>query len=432
VTHISRGFDAIREQFRPWYLRNIYFRAFPSRKPPWFEDCWRFTHVPVERCTDLLDPARPGAPDFLIYPMTDWHARIQRSQFFAKTLAALGHRCFLLNPHLGREFPAMGRETPRLARLAQNIYELHVRLPDEPVYHHRRLRESESKALAEAVSQLIVAGRLSNVVQLVAFPVWFGLARHIKARFLTPLIYDCHDQLGGFAGVAPEIVAQEPALVAASDVVICSADRLREHCLLLGASASRCHVIRNAASPSRVSALPRIVPAPGTSPVIGYLGALEDWFDCDAIRAAALARPDWRFVLAGRSESRNLRVLAQLPNVSFIGEVSRDQVPGVLAGFDVATIPFTLNPLTLGADPIKLYEYLAAGLPVVSARLPETERFRHYVHYYDGPAGFIEAIATALNGRDESKRLQRQGAVKEETWESRCRQILSLLPLPVV
>ena len=429
---ISRGFDDIRERLRPWYLRNIYFRAFPSRKPRCFEDSWRFTHVPVDRCSQILDPSLPGSIDFLIYPMSDWHVRIQRPQFLAKSLAALGHRCFLLNPHLGREFPGTGEDSPQLARLEPGIYELHVRLPDEPVYHHRRLRASESDMLARAVSQLIDAGHLSNAVQVAGFPVWHGLAQRIRERFGAPLIYDCHDQLDGFAGVAQEIVAEEEALIAESDLVICSADRLRVHCVALGAAIGRCHVVRNAVSGAAVAASTVGRRETEASPVIGYLGALEDWFDCDAIRTAALARPDWRFVLAGRRESRNLRPLLQLANVAFIGEVSRDRVPEILAGFDVATIPFALNPLTLGADPIKLYEYLAAGLPVVSSRLPETERFSNYIHYYDGSRSFVDAVEAALDDRGEPRRVERQSAMKDETWESRCQQILGLLKLRAV
>ena len=166
--------------------------------------------------------------------------------------------------------------------------------------------------------------------------------------------------------------------------------------------------------------------------MIGYLGALEDWFDCDTIRSAAAARPEWRFVLAGRNESRNLQSLLNIPNVEFSGEISRDRVPYALAEFDVATIPFVLNSLTIGTDPIKLYEYLAAGLPVVSARLPETQRFGNYVHYYDGAGdtrvqNFVDAVEAALNERDESKRRQRQEAVRNETWEVRCRQLLQLI-----
>ena len=100
-----------------------------------------------------------GFPEFI--SAQDWHARIQRTQFFAKALASLGHRCFLLNPHLGREFPGMDPECTRLARLSENIYELHIRLPDEPVYHHSNLNENEWVMLA-------AAGRLLQMSQKMA------------------------------------------------------------------------------------------------------------------------------------------------------------------------------------------------------------------------------------------------------------------------
>ena len=63
---------------------------------------------------------------------------------------------------------------------------------------------------------------------------------------------------------------------------------------------------------------------------MGYLGAIENWFDGEAIRTAAVARPGWRFVLGGRIESGNLRALQGLPNVEFAGEISRDRVRGFL------------------------------------------------------------------------------------------------------
>ena len=246
VPSIRTGFAAIKEHLRPWYLRNIYFRAFPARKPSWFEDCWRFPHAPLDGCAHLLDTPlldRPGlsSRDFLILPMTDWHARMQRSQFLAQALAADGHRCFLLNPHLGREFGgAAGETNAQLARLAPNIYELHIRLPREPVYHHRNLTEDESEILAGAVGSLARSARISNLTQIVSLPVWFRLAQLVKQRLQAPIVYDCHDLLGGFEGIAPEIVALEQSVVTASDLTICSADSLRNHCLELGAATDRC------------------------------------------------------------------------------------------------------------------------------------------------------------------------------------------------
>ncbi len=414
--------DGVREYLRPWYLRHVYFRAFPRRKPSYFEDCWRFPHAPLDHCQSLIDPAAPSSRDFLFLPMTDWHTRIQRSQFLAQALAALGHRCFLLNPHLGREFQTSRQVSPQLARLKSNIYEMHVRLPREPVYHHRNLRDRESDLLAGAIGELTGIAGLSNLTQIVSFPLWYRVAITIRDRSGAPVVYDCHDRMSGFSNVASEIAALEPALVAASDLVICSAESLRAHCLASGAFADRCHVVRNAVEkmPSPDLSLPR------AQPVIGYLGAIEDWFDAEAIRSAALARPAWRFVLAGRIETGAIEALQGLPNIEFAGEISRDRVPDLLAGFDVGMIPFRLNPLTIAADPIKLYEYLGAGLPVVSARLPETQRFAGYIRYYESLGDFVEAIESALVERDETTRKRRQLAVAEETWDSRARLILRL------
>lgn len=413
----------MKEYLRPWYLRNIYFRAWPARKPSCFEDCWRFPHAPIGDCAHLLDPRGPSSRDFLILPMTDWHARMQRSQFLAQALAADGHRCFLLNPHLGREFRHASQAAPQLARLAANVYELHIRLPREPVYHHRSLTEAESGMLARAVEELVRFADISHLIQIVSFPVWLRAALMVRERFQAPIVYDCHDLLRGFEGIAAEIVALERSAVPASDRVICSADSLYRHCVGLGAAADRCCVVRNAVDEVQSACDDR---TPHAVPMVGYLGAIENWFDAETIRMAALARPGWRFVLGGRIESRHVQPLQDLANVEFAGEIRRDRVREFLAGLDVATIPFALNPLTMAADPIKLYEYLSAGLPVVSARLPETLRFADYVHYYDSAKDFIGAVEKALADRGESARARRRRAVAEETWISRSRQILTL------
>ena len=419
----GRGsFGAIKERLRPWYLRNIYFRLFPARKPAWFEECWGFPHAPVDACGHLFEAQR-SSRDFLILPMTDWHARMQRSQFLAQALAAQGHRCFLLNPHLGREFRGTGEARAQLARLAPNIYELHVRLPREPVYHHRKLTPEEAEILAASMSDLIRSAGMANLTQIVSFPVWREVALLVRQHHGAPIVYDCHDLLAGFAGIAPEIVAVEPRLIAESDLVICSADSLHEHCLGSGIPADRCLVVRNGVSETP-DAQKHVVEHAGV--VVGYLGAIENWFDAEAIRTAAMARPDWRFLLGGRIEAASAQGLRDLPNVAFAGEIARAQVADFLGGFDVALIPFALNPLTLAADPIKLYEYLAAGLPVVSTRLPETQRFADYIQYYDSPGNLVDAIEKALVDRSETARAHRRLAVAEETWESRGRQIVGL------
>ena len=116
--------------------------------------------------------------------------------------------------------------------------------------------------------------------------------------------------------------------------------------------------------------------------------------------AAARAFPDWRFRLAGKVEDPEVAALAGLPNLETVGEIPFADVAGFLAGLDVALVPFRDLPLTRAVDPVKLYEALAMGLPVVARRLPETERWAEpLVYLYDGPDDFVRQVRRAIAER---------------------------------
>ena len=92
----------LKEAVRPYYLRWLYFPLRPRQRPQWFLDCWRYPYRSISAAR--LSPAPSELPDLLFYPMTDWHARIQRTQHLVRAFAALGFRCIYVSPHLGREF----------------------------------------------------------------------------------------------------------------------------------------------------------------------------------------------------------------------------------------------------------------------------------------------------------------------------------------
>src|SRR5262249_26470069 len=134
---------SLKESLRPYYLRWLYFPLRPHQRPQAFTNCWQHPFEKVVETTRLTPPAS-GQPDLLFYPMTDWHTRIQRTQHLVRVLAGLGFRCIFINPHLGREFettPLMDK-AHRVAQLEPNIFELHIRLPHEPVFHDRLLASS--------------------------------------------------------------------------------------------------------------------------------------------------------------------------------------------------------------------------------------------------------------------------------------------------
>ncbi len=406
---------AIKEWIRSYYLRAVYFPLFPLAKPHYFADSWRYPRAQTGQ------PPRSGWR-FLFLPMTDWHTRIQRSQHLALSLAKLGHEVVYLNPHLGREYkyPWRWGERPLLCELAPGVTELHVHLPREPVFHHRMLSPSEEHRLEQALLQALPQhNRLSIVVSL---PLWLQAAAKLKEETGASLVYDCHDLLDGFAGMAPEIIAKEDELLGLCDIAVFSSAHLMQRTLSRKpALASKSVLIRNGVDGEHFHGAQ--TPANPT-PVIGYAGALEDWFDAELIERAARAHPEWRFVLIGRIENPKIHRLRELPNVQLPGEVPYVELPRHLAEFTVGIIPFAINQLTLAADPIKLYEYFSLGLPVVATALPEVERHGDLVYIADRES-FVVQLEQAASEVDEALRRRRRAIADAESWGRRAEELLA-------
>jgi glycosyltransferase involved in cell wall biosynthesis len=403
-----------KEFIRSYYLRWLYFPLFPARRPKYFLDPWKSPAAeprPTER-----------NPDILFLPMTDWHTRIQRTQHLARAFAARGHRCFYLNPHLGREFPETYPFThsPQLRELEPRIFELHVHLPLEPVFHERLLSAAESARISSSIMQVLDQAGSTRLVQILSFPTWAGVARQIREQRNATLVYDCHDVLSGFRNIAPEIVASEPAIFSDSDLVLFSAELLREH-HKAEVKEGRSLLVRNAVDENLLRK--GITTSPAMERVAGYIGALDFWFDVDSMEQAARRHTNWKFVLVGRVEDARVHRLRELPNVEFTGEVAHSELPRLLAGFRIALIPFLRNSLTLGTNPIKLYEYFSYGLPVVATRLPELEPFSRLVYLYEGAAEFGTQFERAIAEKDLRLRAERQHVVMSETWPARVAQL---------
>ncbi len=370
-----------KEPLRPYTLRWLCFAVLRRPRPAYLSDCWRYPYFKFPPSPDSSKRLPEGSrePDVLFLPMTDWHVRIQRTQHLAQAFAAAGHRCFYVNPHLGLQFPSVyfRDRRHRLATLAPGIHELHVRRSREPVIHHRLPTQPECRTLQGALEQLVRLSAAKKLVQVVSLPFWLDVALGLKQVFGFPVVYDCHDLLGGFRGMWREVVDREPDLLRLCDLAVFSSQSLldaktAEFPWLRGKSL----LVRNAAAGADLSKSKARKPVrAGTRPakVIGYIGALDDWFDIAAVREAARRRPDWEFVLIGRIENRSILDLKGLPNVKLLGELPHSELDAYLGDFDVGMIPFLRNDLTLAANPIKLYEYFSYGLPVVSSRLPEVE-----------------------------------------------------------
>jgi glycosyltransferase involved in cell wall biosynthesis len=429
---MRRFVAGLRELVRPYYLKGLYFRLNEANCPHQFKECWNYASYRLDEAGSCLDPAMPGLADVVFLPMADWHTCMQRSQHLAIEFAAKGHRCFYVNPHLGREYatPHVNSPGALISRLQPRIWELHVHLPREPVFHERVLCPNESAMVSNAIRGVLDKAGSSEVLLLASLPLWYDVALTLRRERNATLVYDCHDLLAGFGNIAQDILDREQPFLQASDCVVFSSQWLLDHRAADDrALVNKCRVVRNAVTREyfRVPAEPAGTRQRGEGVRIGYAGALEEWFDADSVEAAAHAHPEWSFVLIGDVGAKRIQRLSRIRNIELVGYVHYEELAGYLAGIDVGIIPFVKNDLTMAVNPIKLYEYFSFGLPVVSTRIPEVEEFGNLVYLADDSADFVLRLEEAVQEADPALRRQRIQVAERESWSARCDELVEAI-----
>lgn len=158
-------------------------------------------------------------------------------------------------------------------------------------------------------------------------------------------------------------------------------------------------------------------------PVLGYTGTVDPYkLRIDLIRHLAKAHPDWSIAFVGYIwYGFDKSTFSDLPNVHLLGGKPYDAFPGYLKGMDVCLGPFNINEVTRFGDQLKIYEYLAAGRPVVSTTCPAAERVQEVVHIADEPDQFMAAVEKALLDTPDAM-AQRLQVVQAHSWANRVNQ----------
>ena len=164
------------------------------------------------------------------------------------------------------------------------------------------------------------------------------------------------------------------------------------------------------AVPADLAALP--------APRIGFYGTLRDWVDFELIAHVARARPAWSIALIGQVLG-DVSALRGLGNVHLLGQKRHDELPAYCKGFDAGMIPYRIDERMTFVNPLKLREYLSAGLPVVSTPVPEVVRHAHLCRVAGTPDAFLAALYAALAEASPDARRKRSDAMTHETWSAR-------------
>jgi glycosyltransferase involved in cell wall biosynthesis len=159
-----------------------------------------------------------------------------------------------------------------------------------------------------------------------------------------------------------------------------------------------------------------------SSPVLGFYGTLQNWVDFELIAYLARRHPEWSIALIGEPRV-DLTSLSGLSNVHLLGRKQHSELPAYCKGFSVGIIPYVLNERILHVNPLKLREYLSAGLPVVSVDLPEVTPYRGLCHVAKSYEEFERGVEAALGSDSPAQRRQRSEQMKPETWRERVSEL---------
>ena len=237
-------------------------------------------------------------------------------------------------------------------------------------------------------------------------------------------VYFCMDDFLHLPTTSPAMLAPlEARLLERVDAVVATAESLtrskrprtgRAYHLPQGVNFEHFAVRR--AVPAEMSALPR--------PIVGFAGSIYDRLDYQLLDDIAAAIPTGTVVLIGPVAGR--RPEFRQPNVRLLGLRPYRELPAYIQAFDVAIIPYVLNAETVAVDPLKLLEYLAAGVPVVATDLPE---IRQRAGAVSVAATRDQFVATVLRdaAAPRTNVEERQAFARQHGWERRAEQLLAIL-----
>ncbi len=337
-----------------------------------------------------------------------------------------------------REFKKIAR---RLGRIAGGVRQINPGLTVLapfvlPIYGSETVRALNTRLLEWQIRRAMPK-HVQRPILWLFLPSLVGLVGHLNEKLV---IYHCIDEHAANPNVpAQQVIEREKDLAQIADVVFTSSSTLYEskrslnqNTFYLPNVAETDHFAQASAAELPVAEDLKDVP----HPIAGFIGNITGYkLDFDLLAAVAASNPNWSFVLigpVGRGDpSTDIASLREHGNIFFLGERPYTDLPRYVKGFDACLIPFNLNASTHGSLPMKFFEYLAAGKPVIATDLPTLFEFREYFYPVHNVAEFSQALGAALK-EDARCKSQRVALARRYSWDARMDEIGRIIAgLPV-
>lgn len=374
---------------------------------------------------DCIDPAPFDKPDYIIWGVIDWNYRFQRPQHLASQLANSARRVF----YISCNFVNRCSSGFRVETIKPNlIYQIFLHLRGSPSIYFRTPTPLEYIQLVRDVKCLQEWGQIHDPITLIQHPFWGEVASVMNPRVIA------YDRIDYHAGFHPSDIDDgqialnraERVLMEKADITLCSSKWLDDDSAHY---TPRRLLLRNAVDFDHFSIKPsKIYMDISNRPILGYYGAINHWLDVDLIKDIATTHPNCLILLIGYDQCNAGRYLAAYSNILMVGEVSYQRLPYYLYSFDVCLLPFRRIPLTLATNPVKVYEYLSSGKPIVAVSLPELEPLNHLLTLARSPAEFIHGIDQALEEKITDAHIDaRTRFAACNTWKDRANELVQKL-----
>lgn len=382
-----------------------------------------------------MSEARPFDVVMLYGPPWSSATRVSKHHL-AAYFAARGHHVLYVAAPLSllsvarrgvAALPELRAAWQRPRRVTERLWAMR---PFNPIPYHAAMRALEAPWQNWLGQRLLAPGirRAAGSLEFQRPVVIAGLPHAVDLVPRLPhslLVYHCADDYASVGGFPRGLSALDERLCRASDLVVTTGPELRDQRLAFNLNTV---CVPNGADVAHFAK--PVAPAADTRgwghPAIGFVGALAEWVDLELVAFLAANRPAWQIVLIGPDGER-ASALRGLPNVLVVGPRPYAALPTYLAAMDVALVPFRRGPVTEKADPIKTYEYLAAGVPVVATDLPALRRLGPVVRLAGSHEEFLHQVDAAVTAGRAAGSKARQAEAARHTWDARFVEIEALI-----
>jgi UDP-galactopyranose mutase len=386
-----------------------------------------------------IDPTRldTNTPIFC-FSTTDWHETWGSRQHLMLRLAQCGNPVLFIERQVGPEQlirdPALrlrkiaAWKSIRLRQPIENLWIWQPPLLPPGRYYSNHLNQLGQKILIRQIRPLIHKLGLSAPILWLYPPQSAPLLGAFGERLS---LYHCIENFSGNqSGIKRRVMqSEERLLLQSADLVFTHSEGLIH--LYSGLTKREITLVPSAADVSYFQSIPSVDPLVSQipHPSLGVVGTLDGRLNVELLEGIVHSHPAWHLVLIGQwhPERVSLDPLRNFPNVHFLGPQPYEKLPSLLNGLDIFLIPYILNEMTVYISPIKLYEYLAVGKPIVSTGLPEVMKYKDFVRVASDAHDFIQNIQTALEDDSPDRVMTRRVFARQHSWEARLDKMLNVI-----